>query len=83
VSRKAVEVEGWMRWRRGLGRQMAGDARNAGDKLRRVSVDRFRNVIASDVDEYYLLCSECGRILFDDIEAADRSLKGLPITEDE
>jgi ribosomal protein S27AE len=30
-------------------------------------VDGFHNVIASDADEYYFLCPECGRILFDDI----------------
>jgi hypothetical protein len=36
---------------------------------------------ASDVDEYYLLCLECGRILFDDVEAADKSLRGQPITD--
>jgi Fe-S oxidoreductase len=46
-------------------------------------VDRFHNVIASDVDEYYLLCPECGKILFDDIEVADKLLRGQPITEGE
>jgi hypothetical protein len=29
-----------------------------------------------------LLCPECGRILFDNMEAADKPLKGQPITED-
>jgi hypothetical protein len=37
----------------------------------------------SDVDEYYLLCLECGRILFDNMEAADKFLRGQPIREDE
>jgi hypothetical protein len=46
-------------------------------------VDRFHNVIASDADEYYLLCPECGKILFDDIEVADKLLRGQPITEGE
>jgi 4-hydroxy-3-methylbut-2-en-1-yl diphosphate synthase IspG/GcpE len=46
-------------------------------------VDGFHNMRVSAVDEYYFLCPKCGRILFDDIEAADKSLKGLPITEDE
>jgi ribosomal protein S27AE len=46
-------------------------------------VDGFHNVIASDVDEYYLLCPECGKILFDDIEVADKLLRGQPITEGE
>jgi uncharacterized C2H2 Zn-finger protein len=45
--------------------------------------DGFRNVSVSDVDEYYFLCPECGRILFDDIEVADKSLRGQPIREDE
>jgi hypothetical protein len=43
----------------------------------------FHNLSTSDVDEYYSYCLECGRILFDDVEAADKSLKGQPITEDE
>jgi predicted RNA-binding Zn-ribbon protein involved in translation (DUF1610 family) len=45
-------------------------------------LDGFRNLSTSDVDECYFLCPECGRILFDDIEAASKSLRGQPITED-
>jgi hypothetical protein len=30
--------------------------------------DGFRDVIPSDVDEFYFLCPECGKILFNDIE---------------
>ncbi len=45
--------------------------------------DGFHNLIASDVYEHYFLCPECGRILFNDIEAAERSLGGRPITEDD
>ena len=45
--------------------------------------DGFHNLSAGDVDEYYLLCPECGRILFDDIEAADKFLKGQPMMEDD
>jgi hypothetical protein len=47
-----------------------------GDKLRRVRVDGFHNLNTSDVDEYYLLCLECGKILFNNMEAADKFLKG-------
>jgi predicted RNA-binding Zn-ribbon protein involved in translation (DUF1610 family) len=56
-----------------------GKAMNTGE----YRVDGFHNVIASDVDEYYFLCPECGKILFDDMEAADKSLRGQPIREDE
>jgi predicted RNA-binding Zn-ribbon protein involved in translation (DUF1610 family) len=44
-------------------------------------VDGFHNLSTSSVDECYFLCPECGRILFDDMEAADKSLKGQLITE--
>jgi hypothetical protein len=86
--------DGW-RGRRKLGRRMAGDALSAGALIDHLHyweraintgeyrVDRFHNVIASDVDEYYLLCPECGKILFDDIEVADKLLRGQPITEGE
>jgi hypothetical protein len=37
----------------------------------------------SDVDEFYFICPECGKILFDDIEAAGKFLRGMAITEDE
>jgi hypothetical protein len=50
------------------------------DKYR---IDGFHNVIASDVGEYCLLCPECGKILFDDMEAADKFLRGQPIKEGE
>jgi uncharacterized C2H2 Zn-finger protein len=50
------------------------------DKYR---IDGFHNVIASDVGEYYFLCPECGKILFDDMEAADKFLRGQPIKEGE
>ena len=46
-------------------------------------VDGFHNIIASDVYEYYFLCPKCGKILFDDMEAADKFLRGQPIREDE
>jgi hypothetical protein len=46
-------------------------------------LDGFHNLNTSDVDECYFLCPECGRILFDDIEIADKFLEGQPITEDE
>jgi hypothetical protein len=45
--------------------------------------DGFRNMRVSDVDELYFLCPECGKILFDDIEVADKFLKGLPLAEGE
>jgi predicted RNA-binding Zn-ribbon protein involved in translation (DUF1610 family) len=45
--------------------------------------DGFRDVTPSYVDEYYFLCPECGRILFNDIETAERFLRGQPITEDD
>jgi hypothetical protein len=45
--------------------------------------DGLRDVIPSDVDEYYLLCPECGGIPFDDMEAAEKFLGGQPITEDD
>jgi len=38
--------------------------------------DGFRDVTPSHVDEYYFLCPECGRILFNDIEAAEKFLRG-------
>jgi hypothetical protein len=44
-------------------------------------VDGFHNVITSDVDEYCLLCPECGKILFNDIEVAKKFLRGQPIME--
>jgi Zn ribbon nucleic-acid-binding protein len=34
--------------------------------------DGFHNVIASDVYEHYFLCLECGKVLFNDIEAAKK-----------
>jgi hypothetical protein len=37
----------------------------------------------SAVDECYFLCPECGKILFNDIEAAKKFLRGQPIKEDE
>ncbi|MCC6024446.1 MAG: hypothetical protein LM600_07070, partial [Thaumarchaeota archaeon] len=52
---------------------------NAGEYWR----DGFRDVTPSHVDEYYFLCPECVRILFDDIEAAEKFLRGQPITEDD
>jgi hypothetical protein len=52
---------------------------NAGEYWR----DGLRDVTPGDVDEYYLLCPECGRIPFDDMEAAEKFLKGQPITEDD
>jgi ribosomal protein S27AE len=45
--------------------------------------DGLRDVTPSHVDEYYFLCPECGRILFNDIEAAERFLRGQPTTEDD
>ena len=45
--------------------------------------DGFRDVTPSHVDEYYFLCPECGKILFDNIEAAEKFLRGQPITEDD
>jgi hypothetical protein len=47
------------------------------------SLDEFHNMRMSDVDEFYLLCPECGKILFDNIEVADKFLKGQPIKEDD
>jgi hypothetical protein len=46
-------------------------------------IDGFHNLSASDIDEYCLLCPKCGKILFDDMEAADKFLRGQPIREDE
>jgi hypothetical protein len=37
----------------------------------------------SAVDECCFLCPECGKILFDNIEIANKFLKGQPIKEDE
>ena len=54
-----------------------------GDNTGEYWPDGFHNVIASDVDEYYFLCPECGRILFNDIEAAEKLLRGQPIKEDD
>jgi hypothetical protein len=45
--------------------------------------DGFHDVITSNVDEYYFLCPECGKILFNDIEAAKKFLRGQPIKEGE
>ena len=56
-----------------------GKAMNTGE----YRVDGFHNIIASDVYEYYFLCPKCGKILFDDMEAADKFLRGQPIREDE
>jgi ribosomal protein S27AE len=36
-----------------------------------------------DVEEFYFLCPECGKVLFDDVEIAGRFLKGQPIKEDD
>jgi len=58
---------------------LLGEAINTGEYWR----DGFRDVAPSHVDEYYFLCPECGRILFDDMEAAEKFLKGQPITEDD
>jgi uncharacterized C2H2 Zn-finger protein len=46
-------------------------------------IDGFHNLSTSDVDEYYLLCPECGKILFDDVRVAGKFLRRLMITEDE
>jgi hypothetical protein len=46
-------------------------------------VDGFHNLNTSDVDEYCLLCPECGKVLFDDIEVAKKFLRGQPIKEEE
>jgi ribosomal protein S27AE len=46
-------------------------------------VDGFHNIITSNVDEFYFLCPECGKILFVDIEAAKKFLRGQPIKEEE
>jgi uncharacterized C2H2 Zn-finger protein len=43
----------------------------------------FRNMRVSDVNEFYFLCLECGKILFDDVRVADRFLRGQPIKEEE
>jgi hypothetical protein len=56
-----------------------GKAINTGE----YRVDGFRNMRVSNVDEFYFLCPECGKVLFNDIEAADKFLKGQPIREDE
>jgi hypothetical protein len=45
--------------------------------------DGFHNIITSNVDECYSLCPECGKILFNDIEAAEKFLRGQPIKEGE
>jgi hypothetical protein len=47
-----------------------------GGKLGEYWLDGFRDMRVSDVDEFYFLCLECGRILFNDMEAADRFLRG-------
>jgi hypothetical protein len=45
--------------------------------------DGLHNMRVSDVDEFYFLCPECDKILFDNIEIADKLLKGQPIKEDD
>jgi predicted RNA-binding Zn-ribbon protein involved in translation (DUF1610 family) len=41
-------------------------------------LDGFRNMRISNVDEFYFLCPECGKVLFNDIEAAKKFLRGQP-----
>jgi len=65
------------------GRDRSSGLLGEGDNTGEYWPDGFHNVIASDVDEYYFLCPECGRILFNDIEAAEKFLRGQPITEDD
>jgi hypothetical protein len=45
--------------------------------------DGFHNIRVSNVEEFYFLCPECGKVLFDHIEVAEKLLKGQPIKEDE
>jgi len=46
--------------------------------------DGFRNMRTDYVVECYFACPRCGEILFfDDVEAADKLLRGQPIEEDE
>jgi predicted RNA-binding Zn-ribbon protein involved in translation (DUF1610 family) len=43
--------------------------------------DGFHEIRTDYVIEFYFLCPECGKILFDREEAADKFLKGQPIKE--
>jgi hypothetical protein len=54
-----------------------------GDKLGEYWPGGLHNMRVSAVDECYFLCPECGKILFNDIEAAKKFLRGQPIKEDE
>jgi hypothetical protein len=46
--------------------------------------DGFHNITTDYVVECYFMRPECGEILFfDDVEAADKLLRGQPIKEDE
>jgi predicted RNA-binding Zn-ribbon protein involved in translation (DUF1610 family) len=46
--------------------------------------DGFHNIRTDYVVECYFACPKCGEILFfDDVEAADKLLRGQPIEEDE
>jgi hypothetical protein len=73
---------------------MAGDAEmrchdtsstllGEGDKLGEYWPDGFHDVRHSDVIEFYFLCPECGKMLFDHIEVAEKLLRGQPIEEDD
>ena len=54
-----------------------------GDKLGEYWPDGFHNIRHSDFEEFYFLCLECGKVLFDHIEVAEKFLRGQPIEEDD